>query len=86
MGGKTKSKFYVYILKCSDRTYYTGYTNDLEKRLACHNSGLGAKYTRGRLPVKMLWSKECESKGHAMSQEFKIKKLSRKEKENLIRG
>lgn len=75
-------KWYVYILECSDekKSLYTGITNDLEKRIKAHNAGLGAKYTRGRLPVKLLKSFEVESKSAALKLEHKIKKLSRAEK------
>ena len=75
---------YTYILKCSDNTLYTGWTTDIEKRLVAHNLGKGAKYTKGRLPVKLVYLEEFESKEEAMSREWHIKKLSRKEKLNLI--
>ena len=74
----------VYILECSDGTYYTGISNNIKKRIAKHNSGKGAKYTRGRLPVKLLWKCECEDKSSSLKEEFRIKKLSRKQKEALI--
>lgn len=77
--------FYCYILKCSDGTFYTGYTNDLKKRVACHNSGKGAKYTKTRLPVSLVYFERFENKREAMSREWFIKhKLSRKEKISLI--
>ena len=60
---------YAYIVKCSDGTYYTGYTNDLEKRLLAHNAGKGAKYTRNRLPVEMVYFEEYEDKSEAMKRE-----------------
>lgn len=78
--------FYVYILKCSDDTLYTGYTVDLDKRMKAHNSGLGAKYTRGRLPVTLVYKEICNSKSQAMKREISIKKLRRKEKLNLIKN
>ncbi len=82
---KEKEKsFFVYILECSDKTFYTGYTDDLEGRLARHNQGLGAKYTRGRLPVKLLYSERFESKSQALKREAAIKKMKRKDKEKLI--
>ena len=56
---------YVYIVKCSDKTYYTGYTNDLEKRLFAHNAGKGAKYTRNRTPVEIVYFEEYEDKSEA---------------------
>ena len=76
--------FYVYILKCSDNTLYTGYTVDLIKRINTHNKGLGAKYTRGRLPVKLVYQEIFTSKSEAMKREISIKKLSRSEKIRLI--
>ena len=77
-------KFYVYILECADGSYYTGYTNDLDARLARHNQGLASKYTRARLPVKIAWSKWCKCKGTAMQLEARIKGLTRKQKEGLV--
>lgn len=75
---------YVYILECSDSTLYAGYTVDLEKRLKVHNKGKGAKYTRVRLPVKIVYSEEFEDKSAALKREYQIKQLSRKKKEELI--
>ena len=75
---------YVYIVKCSDETLYTGYTNDLENRIQVHNEGNGAKYTRGRLPVTLCYSEEYESKSDAMKREYRIKRYTRKAKLNLI--
>ena len=75
---------YAYIVKCSDGTYYTGYTNDLEKRLLAHNAGKGAKYTRNRLPVEMVYYEEYEEKSEAMKREYAIKQLTREQKEKLI--
>ena len=77
---------YVYILKCADGTLYTGWTNDLEKRLKAHNDGTGSKYTRARLPVTIVYFEECESKREAMSRECQIKNLTRKQKLQLIEG
>jgi putative endonuclease len=77
-------QFYIYILKCADDSYYTGYTIDLERREKTHNDGKGAKYTRSRLPVKLLWSKRYDSKSAAMSAEAKIKQLTRRDKEKLV--
>ena len=77
---------YAYIVKCSDGTYYTGYTNDLEKRLLAHNAGKGAKYTRNRLPVEMVYYEEYEEKSEAMKREYAIKRLTREQKEKLISG
>ena len=76
---------YTYILKCSDESLYTGWTNDLEKRLKAHNEGKGAKYTKGRRPVVLLYFEAFDTKEEAMSREFAIKKLTREEKLQLIK-
>ena len=76
--------FYAYLLRCRDGTLYGGWTTDLERRLRAHNSGRGAKYTRARLPVELVYFEECESKEAAMSREWHIKRLSRAEKLKLI--
>lgn len=73
----------AYILLCADGTLYTGWTNDIEKRVALHNLGRGAKYTKGRRPVTLIYSEECESRAQAMSREAAIKKLTREEKLRL---
>ena len=75
---------YTYIVKCSDNSLYCGWTNNLEKRVATHNKGQGGKYTRTRLPVELVYFETFETKEEAMSREFHIKKLSRKEKLQLI--
>ena len=81
-----KTKHYIYILECSDKTLYTGYTNDLENRLKAHNEGKGAKYTKSRLPVKMVYSEAFDDKKEAMSREWFIKhRLTREEKLELIK-
>ncbi len=77
--------FYVYILKCADDTLYCGYTNDLQKRLLCHQSGKGAKYTRGRLPVELVYFEQIDDKGDALRREHEIKKMPRAKKEELVR-
>lgn len=77
-------KAYTYMLECGDGSLYTGWTNDLEKRLACHNAGKGGKYTASRLPVKMVYYETFETKQEAMRREYAIKQLSRKEKMSLI--
>ncbi|TJX13867.1 GIY-YIG nuclease family protein [Tissierella creatinini] len=77
---------YVYIVRCIDDTLYTGYTIDMEKRIKAHNKGNGAKYTRGRLPVKLCFYEEYDTKSEAMRREYKIKHLSRKKKLDLIGG
>lgn len=76
--------YYTYILECADGTYYTGYTNDIEKRVKTHNLGKGAKYTRGRTPVKVVYYEEYETMSEAMKRECNIKKLDRKHKEKLV--
>jgi putative endonuclease len=81
-----KSKQWVYIVECRDGTYYTGCTKDLENRIALHNSGNGAKYLRGKLPVKLVYAKEYRYYKNALRAERNIKKLTRKQKERLIRN
>ncbi len=75
---------YTYILKCKDGTYYTGWTNNLEKRLKDHNDGRGAKYTKPRLPVVLVYYETFETKEEAMRREYAIKQLTRAEKEKLM--
>ena len=75
---------YVYMLRCRDGSLYTGWTNDLEKRLKAHNSGTASKYTRTRLPAELVYFEEWESKEAAMSREWHIKRLTREEKLKLI--
>ena len=74
----------TYILKCNDNSLYTGWTNNITHRLKMHNEGKGAKYTRGRGPVELVYLEEFETKQEAMSREAKIKRLTRKEKLLLI--
>lgn len=76
---------YVYILRCSDNTLYTGWTVNINNRLKVHNSGKGAKYTRGRLPVKLEYFEEHATKESATKREYNIKKLSKEKKEILIK-
>ncbi|MEG2338661.1 MAG: GIY-YIG nuclease family protein [Clostridium sp.] len=75
---------FIYILKCSDNTLYTGWTTDLNRRLKTHLSGKASKYTRARLPVEMVYSESFKTKSEAMKREVAIKKLTRKEKLKLI--
>ena len=77
---------YVYILKCSDDTLYTGWTNNLEKRIATHNSGKGAKYTRNRLPVELAYFETFDDKSSALKREYAIKQLPRYKKLDLIKS
>ena len=82
-----KRNYFTYILRCRDGTYYTGFTvDDVEKRVATHNAGKGAKYTRSRLPVVLVWYHIWDTEHDARSQEYAIKHLTRKEKERLIQG
>jgi putative endonuclease len=76
--------WYTYIVECSDNTLYVGTTNDIEKRLLKHNTGKGAKYTKGRGPVKIRYSEVFESRAEACKQEYKLKQYSREEKLELI--
>lgn len=75
---------YTYLLRCSDGTLYCGWTDNIEKRLAAHNSGKASKYTRSRLPVKLVYFETFETKQEAMSREARIKRLSRREKLALV--
>jgi len=77
--------YYTYIVECSDKTYYCGYTNDLDSRINEHNlSKTGAKYTKSRRPVKLVYSEGMSSKNDAMKREVEIKGFTRKQKELLI--
>jgi len=77
--------WYVYILECSDQTFYTGVTTDLKRRLEEHNTSIhGAKYTKGRRPVKLVYSNELPNKSEAQKEEYRLRKLPRKEKLNFI--
>ena len=75
---------YTYIVRCKDDTLYCGWTNNLENRLASHNAGTGAKYTRSRHPVTLVYCETFDTKEAAMSREYAIKQLSRQEKLKLI--
>ncbi len=77
--------WYVYILRCGDGTLYTGITDDVPRRLATHRAGKGAKYTRGRGPLELVWQEEVPDKSAALRREYQLKQLSRSEKEQLIR-
>lgn len=82
---KSTDQWHVYMLECSDKTIYVGITNNLEARVAKHNIGKGAKYTRGRTPVKLRISWVYESKAEAAKEEYRLKQLSRVEKLELLR-
>ena len=75
-----ETKAYMYVLECTDGTLYTGYSTDVQKRLDVHNAGKGAKYTRARLPVKLLYQEEYPDKSSAMSAEALFKQKTRQEK------
>jgi len=75
---------YVYVLDCADGSLYTGYTTDVARRVAEHDAGDGAKYTRGRTPVELVHVEAFDSKSTAMSREYAIKQLTRREKESLV--
>lgn len=77
-------EWFIYILRCRDSTLYTGCTNDLEKREVLHNTGKGARYTRTRRPVHMVYTEEVSSKGDALRREFEIKQMTREQKKRLI--
>lgn len=77
-------EWYVYIVNCRDNTLYTGMTAALAKRLQAHNSGKGAKYTRGRRPVRLVYYEPCDSRGEALRRESQLKRLKRDEKVKLV--
>jgi len=75
---------FVYIVECADGTYYTGYTTDVDRRVSEHNAGTGARYTRGRTPVTLIYTETYATKSEAMSREYAIKQLRRRQKERLV--
>ena len=77
---------YLYVLECADGSLYTGYTTDTERRVAEHDAGDGAKYTRGRTPVELVYAESFDSRSAAMGREYEIKGLSRAGKERLVEG
>lgn len=78
---------FVYILECGDKTFYIGYTNDVQKRVLAHNTlNTGAKYTRGRRPVKLVYFEKFDTKSEAMKREATLKKMTRKQKFDIISG
>ena len=77
---------WVYIVRCADGTLYTGATTDIQARIKVHNAGKGAKYTRGRLPVTLVYSEELPDYHAAQSREWHIKQMTKKEKEKLIQN
>ena len=77
---------YVYIIKCKDNSLYTGWTNNLERRFKAHTEGNGAKYTRGRGPLELVYFEEFDDKVEAMKREYEIKKMSRENKLDMIKN
>ena len=82
---KRGGRFWAYIVECSNKTYYVGSTNNLEERIKLHNSGNGAKYLRGKLPVRLVYTKKYGYYKNALHAERNIKKLTRTQKEELVR-
>jgi len=76
--------YYCYIVECSDGSFYTGWSTDVRRRLQAHNAGRGARYTRSRLPVKLVYWETCSDRSNALKRERKIKKLNREKKQKLI--
>ena len=83
---KKLKRYFVYLLQCADGTYYAGSTKNIKERIKLHNAGRGAKYVRGRTPVRLVYSKRCGSLGAALRREIAIKQLTRRQKELLIRS
>ena len=81
-----EENWYLYILRCKDNTLYTGITTDVARRLEAHRSGKGAKYTRGRAPLELVYRESCGSHSDALKREAEIKKLSRQAKELLVKS
>ena len=79
-----ENTWYLYILRCKDSTLYTGITTDVEKRFQTHQSGKGAKYTRGRRPLELVYRELCGTHSDALKREWEVKQLSREEKQKLI--
>jgi len=90
-GGKRAAKnserqWFLYLLRCRDSTFYTGITTDLERRLTQHNDGIASRYTRSRMPVKMVYHETCDDRSAALKREYAVKKLTRDEKKQLVKG
>ena len=79
-----EKKWYLYVLRCGDGTLYTGITTDVQARFAQHQAGKGAKYTRGRGPLELVYTEECDAHSAALKRELAIKALPREEKEKMI--
>jgi putative endonuclease len=82
---KKRTKWFLYMLLCKDGSYYTGITLEPVRRLAQHNAGKASRYTRARLPVKMIYLEKCKSQSLALRREYEVKSLSRRQKEKLIK-
>lgn len=80
----TNEKNWVYILECSDNSYYTGQTSSLTRRLKEHEEGKGSRYVKGRLPFRLVYIEKCNSKSEAMKREAEVKRMKRKKKEELV--
>ena len=80
------TRWFVYLLRCSDDSLYCGITTDLERRVQEHNEARGSRYTRSRLPVQLVWSSPSLSKSEAYKEEYRIKRLGKDAKENLVEG
>lgn len=80
-----EKQWYIYIVSCRDGTLYTGITDDVPRRMEAHNTGKGAKYTRGRGPVTLCYQETADSYSHALRREYQIKQMTRLQKERLIR-
>jgi putative endonuclease len=76
--------YFIYIVRCDDNSLYTGYTTNIEERIKKHNAGKGARYTRGRTPVKLVYMEEVADKSAALKREYAIKQYSKKQKEQLV--
>lgn len=83
-GVQDETRHFIYIVECADKSLYTGYTTDVAKRVEKHNSGKGAKYTRCRLPVRLVYTEEFGSKSEALKREYAIKQMSRRQKKSLF--
>lgn len=84
-GKEENKKYYAYMVRCNDNSIYSGYTTDVYKREKVHNAGKGAKYTRTRLPVKLVYFEEFDNKTDAMKREYALKQYTHKEKEEIIK-
>ncbi|MFA5072850.1 MAG: GIY-YIG nuclease family protein [Nitrospirota bacterium] len=80
-----KPHWYLYILQCRDQTFYTGITTDPDRRVCQHNAGTGSRYTRSRLPIRMIFCESCKNKSEALKKEYAIKRLNRSKKEEYIK-